>query len=54
MQKPLISAAAEMGGFMLVGAPAPSPGEHKAFWYAALRTAATRSKITDFLDLFLE
>ena len=29
MQKPLISAAAEMGGFVLVEAPAPSPGEHK-------------------------
>jgi len=29
MQEPLISAAAEMGGFVLVGAPAPSPGEHK-------------------------
>ena len=32
MQKPLISAPAEMGGFVLVGAPAPSPGEHKMFW----------------------
>ena len=29
MQKPLISATAEMSGFVLVGAPAPSPGEHK-------------------------
>ena len=29
MQKPLISAAAEMSGFVLVEAPAPSPGEHK-------------------------
>lgn len=29
MQEPPISAAAEMGGFVLVGAPAPSPGEHK-------------------------
>ena len=33
--------------FSLVEAPAPSPGEQKLFWYAALRTAATRSKITD-------
>ena len=32
---------------MLVEAPAPSPGEQKLFWYAALQTAATRSKITD-------
>ena len=32
---------------MLVEAPAPSPGEQYLFWYAALRTAATRSKITD-------
>ena len=32
---------------MLVEAPAPSPGEQELFWYAALRTAATRSKITD-------
>ena len=29
MQKPPISAAAEMGGFVLVEAPAPNPGEHK-------------------------
>ena len=29
MQKPLISASAEMGGFVLVEAPAPNPGEHK-------------------------
>ena len=29
MQKPLISAAVEMSGFVLVEAPAPSPGEHK-------------------------
>ena len=35
------------GGFLLVEAPAPSPGEQYLFWYAALRTAATRSKITD-------
>ena len=42
MQKPLISAAAEMGGFVLVEAPAPSPGEHKVFWYTALWTAATQ------------
>ena len=42
MRKPLISATAEMSGFVLVEAPAPSPGEHKMFWYAALRTSATR------------
>ena len=36
MQKPLIPAAAEISGFVLVEAPAPSPGEHKVFWYAAL------------------
>ena len=35
------------GGFLLVEAPAPSPGEQYLFWYAALRTMATRSKITD-------
>jgi len=29
LAKPLISAAAEMSGFVLVEAPAPSPGEHK-------------------------
>ena len=33
--------------FSLVEAPAPSPGEQELFWYADLRTAATRSKITD-------
>jgi hypothetical protein len=32
---------------VLVEAPAPSPGEQKLFWYAALRSTATRSKITD-------
>ena len=32
MQKPLISAGLEMGGFVLVEAPAPSPGEHKVLW----------------------
>ena len=32
MRKPLISAPAEMGGFVLVEAPAPSPGEHTVFW----------------------
>jgi hypothetical protein len=36
-QKPPISATAEMGGFMLVGAAAPIPGDHKVFWYAVLR-----------------
>ena len=39
---------AESGWFFsLVEAPAPSPGEQYLFWYAALRTTATRSKITD-------
>ena len=33
--------------FVLVEAPAPSPGEQYLFWYAVLRTAATRSKITN-------
>ena len=32
---------------MLVEAPAPSPGEQYLFWYAALWSTATRSKITD-------
>jgi len=30
MQKPLISAPAEMGGFVLVEASAPNPGEQKS------------------------
>ena len=29
--KPLIPAAAEISGFVLVEAPAPSPGKHKVF-----------------------
>jgi hypothetical protein len=36
MRKPLISAVAEMSGFLLVEASAPSPGEHNVFWYASL------------------
>jgi hypothetical protein len=36
MRKPLISATAEMSGFLLVEASAPSPGEHNVFWYASL------------------
>jgi len=39
----------EMSGFVFVEAPAPSPGEHEMFWYAALRTAATWSKIPNYL-----
>ena len=40
--KPPLSAATEMGGCVLVAAPALSPGEHKVFWLTrSLRFAAT-------------
>ena len=36
------TAVADRVVFLLVEAPAPSPGEHEVFWYAVPQTAATR------------
>ena len=47
LQNHLFSFPESGGFFVLVEAPAPSPGEQYLFWYAVRRTAATRSKITN-------
>ena len=44
MQKPPISAAAEMGGFVLVEAPAPSPGECKTLWLTLAQSSGCAIK----------
>ena len=36
------------GGFLLVEAPAPSPGEQFLFWVTQKISVATRLKIADF------